>query len=68
MLVFLVYKDHNVVFVERVPSEALNIAEKINAKNPLTGQIVKMYFKKYLRNKRGALFLESTKEGEILGG
>jgi len=68
MIIFLSFRDCEVIFAERVPQDNLDVFQGITARRPDNGKIVKLVFKKYMKNKRGALFIEMTKEGEILGG
>lgn len=64
----MTFKDCEVIFAQNVPEEKIDVFQGITARRPDDGRLVKLVFKKYLRKKRGALFIELTKEGEILGG
>jgi hypothetical protein len=68
MIIFICFKDCEVVYAQSVPEEKIDVFEGITARRPDDGKLVKLVFKKYLREKRGALFIELTKEGGILGG
>jgi hypothetical protein len=68
MIIFLSFRDCEVIYAERVLPDKVDVFHGITARRPDDGKIVKLVFKKYMRNKRGALFIEMNKEGEILGG
>ena len=68
MIAFFQFKDTNVVYTGRLDPEKHDILQPIIAVHPERKIQIKLYFKKYIKGKRGALYIEATKAGEVIGG